>query len=432
MQPTASFRHAARFAAFLLLACAAPVFAQQGRVIDRIVAVVGNEVITQTELDFQMMRLSLRNPVTPNDTATRRRVLEELINQKLVLAQAILDSVSVSDEQVNNRLSEQIRYYEQQYGSVEKLEQAVGMSVTQMKREFREEIRKRLMIDALQNERFGTVAVTNREVEEFYRQYLDSIPRVPEQVQLRQITLFPRVGESFKTAAQQKAQRLLDSLRHGADFAALSTSASDDAGSAANGGDLGFARRGVFVKEFEEAAFALQPGELSPVVETQFGFHIIKMVERKGESIRVQHILVRVQRGGDTDSSTVRALQDLRRRAAAGEDFAALAKEHSEDVSTKNMGGDLGLLEIEQLSDDMKTAQQSLRAGEITPPVRLAFDRDYGYAIIQLVRRVAPHRAVLPDDYTRVAGYARIYKQNRLYADWIDEIRGNVYWKIID
>jgi peptidyl-prolyl cis-trans isomerase SurA len=241
----------------------------------------------------------------------------------------------------------------------------------------------------------------------------------------------PRVIESFTQQARQKAQRLLDSLRGGADFSALARAFSDDAGSAANGGDLGFARRGVFVKEFEEAAFALQPGDLSPVVETQFGFHILRMIERKGESVRVQHILVRVQRTGESDSAAVQTLAGYRQRILAGEDFAALAREHTEDAATRSVGGDLGLLETEQLAEDLRQVQQLLLPGEISLPVRLTYERDYAYAIVQLVRRVPPHPPTLKDDYQRVAGLARIYKQNTLYTAWIDDIKKNVYWHVI-
>jgi peptidyl-prolyl cis-trans isomerase SurA len=412
------------------LAPVATLHAQPGKTLDKVVAVVGNEIITLSELDFQILRTSLRAKIDANDPVVRRKVLDELMNRKLILAQAILDSVDVSEEQVDGRLNDQIKYYQQSYGSVEKLEQSVGMTVAQMKREFRDEIRKNMMIEAIQNDKFGSIAVTSREVTDFFQSFKDSIPRVPEQVHLRQITIFPQVVESFKTAARRKAEAILDSLRHGADFMALAKQHSDDPGSAANGGDLGLARRGVFVREFEEAAFALQPDQLSPVVETPFGYHIIKLIERKGESVRARHILIRVQKTGESDSASIRTLADIKKRILAGEDFDAVARQYSQDESTRNLGGDLGTVEVAQLSDDLHQVEQNLSEGGISEPSRLVFDKDYGFSLVQLVKRIPPHAPSLQGDYQRIAGFAKVFKQNKLYLDWIESIKTNVYWKV--
>ncbi|MBL0174065.1 MAG: peptidylprolyl isomerase [Ignavibacteria bacterium] len=408
-----------------------PAASAQDKPIDKIVAVVGNEIITKSELDLQIIRMSMRNKVDINDPALRAKVLEEMISRKLILAQAVLDSVTVSDEQVTAQLNEQIRMFEQQYGSTQRLEQAAGMTIAQMKREFREDIRKNLMVETLQREKFGAIAVSNREVEEFFRAYRDSLPQVPEQVHLRQITVFPRVLDTFKDAARRKAEALADSLRAGADFADLAKRTSDDAGSARNGGDLGEARRGVFVKEFEEAVFALKPGEISPVVETPFGFHIVKLMERKGEAVRAQHILIRVQKTGESDDAAKQKLLALRARILAGEDFVVLARAESQDEATRNLGGDLGLLEVQQLGDDMKLIQQKLKDGEISEPSKITFERDYGFALVQLTRRISPHAPTLKDDYQRIMNFARIYKQNKLYLDWIGSIKNSVYWKML-
>lgn len=413
-----------------LLCMAATAAAQQGRTLDRIVAVVGNEIITESELDLQLLRIAMQQKIDVKDPKERRRVLDELLNRKLMLAQAVLDSVEVTEEMVTAQLNEQIRQFELRYGSVQKLEQAAGMSITQMKREFREDIRKNLMIENLQREKFGQITITHREVEEFFAQYRDSLPRVPEQIELRQITMYPKVMESFKETARAKAAQLLDSIRGGADFAALARQFSDDVASAKNGGDLGQARRGLFVKEFEEAAFALQPEQVSDVVESPFGFHIIKMIERKGEAIRCSHILIRVQKTGESDALVKTRLSELRARIVAGEDFATLAKEYSEDVETRQLGGDLGLVEVQQMGSDLQQIQQKLMPGDVSEPTRVSLERDYAFVLVQLVRRVAPHAPTLQDDYTRVQNWAKLYKQNRMYAEWLASLRTSVFHTI--
>ena len=428
LTPSLRIFRCAMFAIFI--STAAPLSAQHETTVDKIVAVVGNEIITNSELEIQLLRIAMKNKIDPKDQGIRRRILDDLISRKLVLAQAVLDSVEVSEEQVTGQLNEQIKMLEQNYGSIEKLEQAAGMNIAQMKREYREDIRKNLMIETLQREKFGDISVTQRETEEFFRAYQDSLPLVPEQVDLQQITIYPKVVDVFRGNARKKAEAILDSLRAGADFAEMARKHSDDAGSARNGGDLGLARRGVFVKEFEEAVFSLKPGEISPIVETKFGFHIIKLVEKKGEAVRASHILIRVQKTGESDDAAIARLKQCRDRVLAGEDFAAVAKEVSEDAATKNVGGEMGLIEIPQLSDDMRLVQQKLNPGEISEPVKITLEGDYAYALVRMSRRVPQHPASLADDYQRIASYARIFKQNRLYTEWIESIKKNVYWRV--
>ncbi len=397
-----------------------------GRVLDRVVAVIGDEIITESELQLQLLQAKAQT----DDPDIRRRVIDAMMNDKLVLAQAVIDSVEVPEEEVTRRLDMQIKQMTRYYGSERRLEQVAGMSVSEMKREYRDDIRKRLMIEMIQQQKFGTMDVTHREVLEFFETYRDSLPPVPEQVELRQIAMFPRVIESFRAQARQQAESLLDSITAGVPFEELARRHSDDPGSARNGGNLGLARRGVFVKEFEEAAFALEPGEVSDVVETQFGFHIIKLLEKAGEAVRAQHILIKVEKTGESDQIVIDSLNALRQRILDGADFEEMAKQYSEDEETRKFGGALGLVEVQELSDDMKEIQQELREGDISEPVKIDLDRDYAYAIVQLVRRIPPHPATLEDDYQRIANFAKIFKQNREYEQWLQSIKENVYWEV--
>lgn len=413
----------------VMLAPLSPATAQNARVLDRVVAVVGDEIITESELQLQLLQATRSNPGT-EDPSLRGRVLDAMMNDKLILAQAEIDSVTVAPEEITRRLDEQVNRLIRYYGSEEKFEQSAGMTITQMKREYRDDIRKRIMIEMIQQRELGEIDITHREVTEFYQTYGDSLPPVPEQVELRQIVRFPRVTESFREAARARAQNLLDSVRAGVPFEELAIRHSDDPGSARNGGSLGLARRGVFVRQFEEAAFALEPGQVSDLVETQFGFHIIKLVERKGEAVRPLHILVKVQKTGESDQAVIDTLNALRRRILAGEDFATLAMQYTEDDETKKFGGSLGVVEVAELSDEMKKVQQELGDGDISAPVKLTMNRDHAYAIVQLQRRIPQHRASLDGDYARVANFAKIFKQNRRYAEWIDKIKETVYWRV--
>jgi len=403
---------------------------QTGKVIDKIVAVVGNEIITLSELEIQLLRASVQQELDTKDETVRRSFLEEMMKAKLILAEAILDSIEVSEEQVTAQLDDQIKHYERMYGSRQQLERISGMTVSEMKRAFREDIRKNLMVTSLKQQKFGTMTVNHREVEEFYSVYQDSLPQVPEQVELWQISIFPRVTDTFREAARKKAQAILDSLQNGADFSELAKRHSDDINSGKKGGSLGLARRGVFVKEFEEAAFSLSSGEISPLVETQFGFHIIKLIEKKGEAINAQHILIRVEKTGESDAAAKDTLNILRDRIIAGESFEELARNYSEDPVTKKHGGELGLVEVPELSADLKRIQQELLPGQISNPEKISFEKDHAYVIVKLVRRIQPHNPSLTDDYQRISNYARIFKQNSQYSEWIESIKKSVYWKI--
>jgi peptidyl-prolyl cis-trans isomerase SurA len=415
--------------ALFLLAPAMVLHAQESRVLDRVVAVVGDEIITESELQLQILQATRSNPGL-EDPSLRTRVLDAMMNDKLILAQAEIDSIVVASEEITKRLEEQVNRLIRYYGSEERFEQSAGMSIAQMKREYRDDIRKRIMIEMIQQRELGDIEITHREVTEFFQMYGDSLPPVPEQIELRQITMFPRVTESFKVAAREKAQSILDSINAGASFEEMATKYSDDPGSARNGGSLGLARRGVFVRQFEEAAFALEPGEVSGLVETQFGFHIIKLVEKKGEAVRPLHILIKVQKTGESDQSVIDTLSSIRRRILAGESFEELAMLYSEDLDTRKFGGSLGVIETSELSDEMKKVQQELSVGDISQPVKLTMARDYAYAIVQLQRRIAQHPATLEGDYTRIANFAKTYKQNRKYSEWLGQIKENVYWKV--
>ncbi len=409
---------------------ASSLLAQDRQVLDRIVAIVGGEIITESELTLQTTQVAVQNRLNPADSALRHRVLEAMISDKLILAQAQLDSISITDDEVTQALDQQLQYLEKNYGSRERLEQAAGMPLSKIKREFRDDIKNRLMIERLKQTKFGDLQISRREVEEFFNTFKDSLPQVPEQVELRQIVLYPKVTSEYKSNSRKKAEELLDSLKHGADFSALARTYSEDAGSAKNGGDLGLVRRGIFVKEFEEASYALEPGQISGIVETQFGFHIIKLLEKKGEAIRPQHILIRMAKTGESDSTVINSLNIFRQRILKGEDFTEIAKRSSEDEETKAFGGWLGVIEVPRLSDELHQAEQNLQPGNISTPIKLKLGNDYAYSIIQLMQRIQPHAMSLQQDYQRVEQLAKVFKQNKLYSEWLEKIKGNIYHEL--
>ena len=342
--------------------------AAQAQTLDRIVAVVDRDVILESELTAQVQFFVLNNRLDAATPGIKEQVLESMINEKLIVAKAIEDSVTVTEDEVRQQLDATIQQRVQQVGSEKRLEELYGMPISRIRREFREEMRKSLLANRLQQQHFGITQISRREVEEFFRTYRDSLGMVPEEVELAHIYIEPKPSEAARSAARMKMQTLLDSLNAGVDFAGLASRHSQDPGSAGQGGDLGFVRRGLFLPEFESVVFGLAEKQRSGIVSTKYGLHIIELLERRGESVRARHILLRVERTTADDDSTVTLLQSLRRRALAGEDFAALARQYSEDKETAPIGGNLGTVELSQIEKGFYPTVAALQEGEISEP----------------------------------------------------------------
>lgn len=412
---------------FLMVQNVGKVDAQQ--VVDKVIAVVGSEAIYLSDLQNETQMYALQNQIDPKTPDLQKKMLENMINDRLMLAKAIEDSVAVTDDEVQQQLDERIKEIVQQNGSETRVEELYGMPINRMKREFRETMKKQLLKTKLYRLKFGSINVSRREVEEFFAAYRDSLPDAPEEVEVNHIYVTPKISPEVKRPAHQKAKTILDSIKGGGDFGAFAKKYSEDPGSASHGGDLGWARRGDFVKEFEEAAFALKPSELSDVVETSLGYHIIQLLERRGEAIHPRQILIKLERRQADDDSTIAFLKQLKARAQSGEDFSALAKKYSEDEESATLGGDLGTLSNEQLQPDFLATVKALSPGQISDPTRVTLSRGYGYHIVLLRKRTPAHKLSLSEDGKRIEQYATALKRNKEYARWLDELRHSIYWE---
>lgn len=397
--------------------------------IDRIVAIVGKEIITLSDLNLTVQSMAMQNKLDPKSDELRDRVLEGLINEKLILAQALEDSIVVTNDEVTDRLDRQIKMLVQQAGSEQRLEEVYNMPISRMKRDFRDLIRNQLLVDRIRQTRQATLSVSRREVEEFFEAHKDSLPTIPVEYELSHIFIKPKADSSVIRSVYTKALVVLDSLKTGGDFADFARRYSTDPGSTPGGGDLGWFRRGVFEKEFEEAAFALKEGELSKPIKTTYGYHIIQLMERRGESVHTRHILFSIAQSKADDDSTLADLNRLRVRVQAGESFAALAKKYSEDPESKDLGGDLGKIPVDQIEATFMDVLKPMKSGEISEPVKVPLGTGYGYHIVW-VRSISPAHAMnLTDDYRRLEQLALQFKTNENFQAWVEEMRKNIYWE---
>lgn len=415
---------------FSFLILTVSLFAQQ--VGDKIVAVVDNEIILKSDLDFRVYYETSQRKLNPQDPQIVRAILNQLIEEKLLYAQAELDSVTVTDEQVNQRLEYQVNMLMQQFGSKERLEQVYGMPIEKIKRTIREDIRKMAMSEYVREKKFAGVQVSRLEVEEFFNNYKDSLGVVPERFQISHIFQNPKTGERIKQKARETAVMLLDSIKKGGDFAQLARQYSNDPGSASQGGDLGFVKRGVFYPEFEAAAFALAPNQLSGIVESPVGYHIIQLLERRGESIHCRHILIKLKADDEADLKAIEFLNDIRDSIMRKVNtFEYYAKKYSDDKENARFGGELGTFEKNQLDKSLLDVIFKMKENDISFPKRLEIDNNaYGYHIVKLIKRTPEHKASLDEDFAEIKRLAEYYKKQKLYAKWMDELREKIYWDI--
>jgi peptidyl-prolyl cis-trans isomerase SurA len=304
------------------------------------------------------------------------------------------------------------------------------MPVSRMKREFRDEMRKQILAQQLQQIHFDAVTVSRREVEEFFATYKDSLPEVPEELEIYHVFRYPRVNAAMREAILVKARAVLDSIKLGGDFGDFARRYSEDQATASAGGDLGFWKRGEFVPDFEEIVFSLKEGQLSDIVETSRGFHIIQLLERRGEKVNARHILFRAVVDSTSTTEAITFLRALRDSAAAGTPFTELAKRYSDDKESGPVGGLVGRLTVDQFDPELVKVAETLQPGAISDPVELTSGHVRGFHIIYLKERTPKHRMNPEQDWKRLEDMALGFKKNTEYQKWLLQLRDKIYWEI--
>ncbi|MCE1189153.1 MAG: peptidylprolyl isomerase [Ignavibacteria bacterium] len=405
-------------------------FAQE--TLDRVVAIVDNEIIMKSELDFQVSLMISQKKAKADTPELRRTILNSIIEEKLVYAQGLIDSVVVSEEDVARQIDYQVNVLTQQYGSKEKIEQMYNMSIEKIRRELRDNVKKEIMIQRVQEKKFGQMESSRREVEDFFYRFRDSLGVIPEKMKISHIFRNPKTSSELKNKYRLQAEAILDSIKKGADFAALAKSVSEDPGSASHGGDLGFVKRGIFYPEFEAAAFALQVNEFSPVTESPAGYHIIQLLERRGDAVHTRHILIKVKADDEADLHAIEFLSAVRDSIVRKVDtFGEFAKKYSDDEETSAFGGVLGNFYLEQMDKNLLDIVAKMKDGDISFPKRVDYSRGkYGYHIVCLEKRVEQHQPDLSVDFTDIKKLADEYKRQQLYKKWMEELKAKIFWEI--
>lgn len=433
------------FSIAVLLLYTSTLFAQTQQVSDQIVAVVNDRIILKSDVDEEVRNFIRQSELDDRDVSFSEDLwygaLQSMVDNYVLLEKARIDSIVVSDDIVNRQMDQRINQLVRQAGSEEALEESFGQSLIELRAEFREQFRDQLTVQQVQQERVSRINITRPEVQQFYDSIPeDQIPMIPERVGISQIVVIPQPLEDAKNEAYEKASAIRDSLiNHGADFEEMARKHSEDELTARRGGLLPMMPMGDLVANYSAAASALDPGEISEIVETSFGLHIIRLNEREADNIETNHILIKIDESSVDEQAAIDKLNTLRDSVLThGESFADLARRHSEDEETKAFGGRIM---------NPETGERLLQIGDLDPAIyrivllldeegEISEPRAYNprqqqvnraFRIVRLDRHIPEHRANMEDDYDRIRDFAMRDKQDRILNKWIDGLRDEVF-----
>jgi peptidyl-prolyl cis-trans isomerase SurA len=394
------------------------------------VAVVGGHIILESELQSQVVLQAQAEKVdldSPGALAElEKRLLDQMVSDRLMLIQAERDTaIRVSDTEVERELDSHLARIQGQFPSPDdfyKQLSAEGLSLAELRRRYRREVKNQLLKQKLIQSRVREVEVSAPEVDAFFQKYQDSLPSQVAAVHLWSILYPVELSEATTDSIAKLAQSLHDSLSAGASFADLARRYSGD-GSATSGGDLGWFGRGVMVPEFERAAFGLAQGEISGVVKTQFGFHIIKSLERSNDRVHAAHILLSSRYAPDDLERALAKAREICAALAAGADFGALAKQHSKDSLTATHGGDLGWIPLADLPENFALAVGTHPAGTVLDPI----PAEAGIHLVKIAERRDDRPYDLELDRKDLTEMARREKTGRKVEEWVTQLRQEYY-----
>ncbi len=406
--------------------------------IDKIVARVDNYYILNSEID-EMYQSYIQQGEQKVDKCD---LLESLIINKMLLAKAEIDSVVVDDKDVDGQLGGRMNMMIQRFGSEKNLVEAYGKSIDALKTELRQQLKEQLTVETMQQTIAGDVKITPSEVRRFFNKIpQDSLPFIPAEVEVGHIVRLATVTQEQKQKLRNQLLDFKKRVEQGEDFAIIAQIHSEDVGSAKAGGDLGFARRGDMVPEFEGTALALNPNEISEPVESKFGFHLIQLLETRGAEYRARHILLRPDYNQGTDVTGATTFLDSLKHLIEIDTltFARAAKDHSQDINTADMGGLLqdmqsqtSYLPLDVTMDPaLYFALDSMKVGQISAP--LLYRTDEGQSAMRIIwykTKKEPHVANLKDDYEKISNIVLSNKRNTALEKWFMKAQGDVFIRV--
>lgn len=430
---------------FSTISIATGAYAQQTEnATDKIVAIVNDRIVLKSDVDAEVVnylrQAELENAEVSFSEELWYSALQSMVDNYVLLEKAEMDSVVVSDEIVNRQMDMRINEMVRQAGSERALERAFDKSLIQIRADFREQFREQLTASQVQETKMSSINITRPEVREFFNSIPENqMPTIPEQVGVSQIVVIPTPLEEAKNEAFDLANAIRDSIvNHGKEFEEMARKYSED-GSSSRGGLLPLMPMDDLVANYSAAASALDEGGISEVVETQFGFHVIRLNERVGDNIETNHILIKTDDDQVDEEYAIDRLEAIRDSVLNHDkSFSEMARKYSEDEATKSFGGRIidnqtgrRLIAINQLEPSLYRIvlllEQEGQISEPRPYNPSQQDVSRAFRIVRLDRHIPEHTASLEQDYDRIEQLALQQKRARIMRKWIDDLREEVY-----
>ena len=428
---------------FALLMLTGSVMYGQDHVIDEVVWVVGDEAILKSDVEEARMNAQYEGRKFEGDPYCV--IPEELAIQKLYLHQAVLDSIEVSESEVLQRVEMMTNQYIQMIGSKEKMEEYFNKTATQIREAMRENVKNGLTVQKMQQKLIGDIKITPAEVRRYFKDLpQDSVPYIPTQVEVQIITSQPKIPLDEIEDVKRRLREYTDRVNKGEmDFSTLALLYSEDKGSAMRGGEIGFKGRGELVPEYANVAFNLQdPKKVSKIVESEFGFHIIQLIEKRGDRINTRHILLK-PKVNEKDLTSARArldsiADDIRKNKFSFDEAASII---SHDKDTRNNHGlmpnpqtNTSKFEMQQLPQEIAKVVDGMNVGEISKAFTMVNEKDGKEvcAIVNLKSRINGHKATITDDYQNLKEIVMDKRREEMLEKWIVEKQKHTYVRIND
>lgn len=412
----------------------------QDNVIDEVVWVVGDEAILKSEVEQERIRAQYEGRKFDGDPYCV--IPEELALQKLFLNQAAIDSIEASESEVLSQVDYEINRLVAQIGSVEKMEEYYNKSSMDIREELRESARRMLTMQMMQRELMKDIKVTPAEVRRYFKNLpADSVPYVPTQVEVQLLTIEPKIPEEEIDRVKTRLREFTDRINSGeTSFSTLARLYSKDPDSAPRGGETGFRGKGFWVPEFANVAFNLnEPGKVSKIVETEFGFHIIQLIEKRGDRVNVRHILLKPQVAEDDLMASLSRLDsiadDIRNNKFSFEEGATLISSDKDTRMNKglmpNPNTGTSKFEMQELPQEIARAINTMNVNEISQPFIMINNKGKEVcAIVKLKSRVKGHKATLTDDFQALKDVVLEKKRAEKIEKWIKEKQKSTYVRI--
>jgi len=425
----------------LLFICSSAIYSQ--KLVESVSGIVGNEVIYLSDVENTLVQQILSGDRTPVNTL-RCRVFEEIMGSKLFLDQARIDSIQVSDASIEGNLNMSLNDFIRRAGSEKALEDYFKKSMIEIRMDLKKNLLEQEIIREVQGKIAEGISITPADVRKHFLSISkDSLPVIPAQVELSIIQLDPPASEENKLEARQKLLELRSRILAGESFSTLAILYSEDIESAKKGGEMGFLARGELEKPYADAAFSLNKNTVSKIVESKYGFHIIQMIDRKGDMANTRHILIKPKVKPDEAQTAIARLDSIADQIRKDSiTFVRAAMRYSSHMDSRMNGGKyvkndpsarVTWFTLDELEKQTYVVVRDLKIGEISMPFRTTDENgNTVFRIVKLDNQVPAHVANLKDDYQTLYNSTLLNKRSKIYKDWIDKKIGVTYIKVSD